>query len=467
MSKSKEKIRVSFGYNSEQVTGSHTLITLPHSKKKILIDYGLSQGGTLLEEYRDNTKKPNFKPKDIDYIILTHLHIDHSGRIAQLYAQGCTAPLFVAEGASDIYKALALDSANICMKDAESLEKKFGREFPPVITDDDVYNSLNYLKELPVGEKIEIDEYITIKLTYNHHIFSSVSITLWLKNGSSTRKIIVTGDLGNTAVPQYYVEDFTPFESANLLIGECTYATEERNAGPKERRKDLEKIRTLPDVKGRVLIPAFAYGRSPMILTMLYEQLKDADIQVIYASPLGTKLLDIYKKKYPELDDVMKWDKLKILSSFTQLESELADQKGHKIFVCPSGMLNAGYSVYVATQLLPHSADLICFCGYSAEGTLAHKIRQKKTKTIAIDGKNIHSRCQVMNLVSLSSHMQHRELLALYSQKDGQTQYDKIALVHGNQNDKIEFAKELQEECSKHNRTTKVIATNKSTEITL
>jgi Cft2 family RNA processing exonuclease len=101
---------------------------------------------------------------------------------------------------------------------------------------------------------------------------------------------------------------------------------------------------------------------------------------------------------------VLKWKNIKIYNNFEQLEAEVKDGKP-KIFCVPSGMMSAGYSVYVATELLPRSNNCIIFCGYSAENTLSWKIKQKKTKTITIDGKSIHSRCQVANLVSFSSHI--------------------------------------------------------------
>ena len=286
---------------------------------------------------------------------------------------------------------------------------------------------------------------------------------------------MVTGDIGNLSNKQKFTEDFTPFENCNLLIGECTYGDSKRTTTSKDREKDLEKIKATieticKDRKGRILIPAFSFGRSPSMLATLYDLYHDDesfDIPIIYASPLGVKLMDIYSKELNEdqreyFNKVLSWSRIKLLNNFEDLAREVADNKP-KIFVCPSGMMQAGYSVYVGTQLLPHSNDCIMFCGYSSEGSLSWKIKQKKTKTISIDGKNIHARCQVVNLVSFSSHAQQPDLLRIYSEVEA----DKIALVHGNFDAKVNFCTQLQKQLSKSNKTSKVICVNKSTVISL
>jgi len=472
----KDRISVSFGHNSENVTGSYTLINCGRSGKKILVDFGMIQENTsLLKQYQMNAKRPNFKPKEVTYTFITHAHIDHSGRIPQLYSWGCEAPIIIPVNSKDIVGAMLLDSANICYRDAEDLTKKNKKEYNPLCTEDDVHYALDFIKEYPVGQKIVLDEDITFQLDYNGHIFKSVSITFWIKNGSQTRKIIVTGDIGNISNKQKFTEEFSHFENCNLLIGEATYANEKRSVSTKNRVKDLEKIKAsintvCIDQKGKVLIPTFAFGRSPVILATLYDIFHNDekfDIPIIYASPLGIKLLNLFLKELPQeqneyLKKVLEWKNIKLLTSFEDFDKELKDNSP-KIICCPSGMMTAGYSVYAATQLLPHSKDMILFCGYSAEGSLAWKIKQKKTKTISIDGKAFHARCQVGILKSFSSHIQYEDLLKEYCYGD----YDKIALVHANQKDKIEFARVLQKTLEKKNKSSKVICVNKGAIINL
>lgn len=474
----KDRIRVSFGHNSENVTGSYTLIECGSSGKTILIDFGMIQENvSLLKEYQMNAKRPEFKIKDIDYIFVTHAHIDHSGRLPLLYKYGSEAPIFIPRGSKELYEAMIMDSTNIIQKDAADLTKKLKREYEPLYTEQDSLSCFSHMEECVIGEKIVLDDSISFQMNYNAHIFKSVSITFWIKNGSQTRKIIITGDWGNLTNKQKFVENFTVFDNCNLLIGEATYSEEKRHGSDKDREKDIEKIRAAIqgvciDGKGRILIPTFAFGRTPTILATLYDVFSEDinfNIPIYFASPLGVKLLQIFEKELEDsqkeyLKRVLSWDKITVLNSFDEFD-KIVKNPSPKIVVAPSGMMQAGYSAYAATLFLPRSCDMIMFCGYSAEGSLSRKIKDKKTKTITIDGKSYHSKCKICTLNSFSSHAQREDLINIYA--GGNTSYDKIALVHAEQKGKITFCKELQEELSKRNKTTKVICTNKGTVITL
>ena len=129
MSKSKN-IRVSFGHNSENVTGSYTLIECGETGKKILVDFGLIQENvSLLKEYQMNAKRPDFKPKELTYVFFTHAHIDHCGRAPMLVSHGCNAKMIIPSGSKEIYKAMILDSANIMTRDAEDLSKRLKKDY--------------------------------------------------------------------------------------------------------------------------------------------------------------------------------------------------------------------------------------------------------------------------------------------------------------------------------------------------
>lgn len=474
--KSKDHISVSFGHNAEAVAGSYTLIECGASGKKILVDYGMIQENvSLLKEYQLNQKRPDFKPKDINYCFLTHAHIDHLGSFGRLYSMGCEASLIIPTGAKNLVATMLLDSAHIVERDAQDLSKKLKKEYLPLFTTEDVFNVLSYIKEYPVGEKIQLDDNIEFQMNWNGHIFKSVSYTFWIRNGSYVRKIVVTGDIGNLTNRSKFVEEFVPFENCNLLIGEATYSDKKRSNDTKDREKDIEKIKAFvnticQDRKGRVLIPTFAFGRSPMILATLYDifhEDENFDIPIIYASPLGVTLLDVFLQELGEkdkeyLDRILHWKNIKILHSFAELDFELKDNKP-KVFCLPSGMMTSSYSVYAATQILPHSTDGIMFAGFAVEGSLARKIKEKKTKTVTIDGKVFHARCQVMSLKSFSSHATYNDLINIYSSGE----YDKIAIVHSEFKQKNIFCHELADELSKKNRTGKIICVNKSTNIHL
>ena len=482
MSKSKDKIRVSFKSSgaAEDVTGSCTVITWGKPERTILVDCGLIQGNqSLLKEYQANNARFSFKEKNVDYVFVTHAHADHSSRLALLTKRGFNGKSIVPEGNKDIIRELSLDSAKIMLRDAEDLFRRFKKDYPPIYEESDVKNMVAFMKEYPFKEKIKLDDEVTFEFIPSGHIIGAAQLILYIKNGSTTRKIAFTGDLGNLRTEGYYTNKFEPIQNANLLIGECTYANRERSIKAKDREKDLEKIQTfVRDVcieeKGRLLFPSFSLMRSQVILTILYELFKEDpefNIPVYVGSPLTCKINKIFDwiltgEQLEKWQEVCSWDKITFTSSYEDVEGVL-NKNTPAIFICSAGMLNAGFAVGVAEKLLPSSKDGIAFIGYSVEGTLAWKIKQKKTKTISINGKQIHSRCKVINLNSFSSHMQRDELCDYYSGGFGTGMYGKIVLQHGNMKDRIGLAADLQELISKRNRTDKVIIANKSTEILL
>ena len=477
MGKAKDKIRVKFcGYNSENVTGSQTLIECGESKDKLLVECGLIQDNvSLLKQYQLNSAKFSFKAKELKYVFAGHNHADHCAMIPRIYKEGCTAQFIVPEGFSSLYKEMCLDSANIMARDSEDLNKRFKKDYAPIYTPEDVYSSIEYIRECKIGEKIKLDENIEAQFIPSGHIIGACQIVLWIKNGNSIKKIAFTSDLGNVSLPQYYVEDFQPVQNANLLVGETTYSDEKRSVTNKDREKDLEKLETVinntcVENQGSVLIPVFALHRLQSMITFLYDVFKekeDFNIPIYIGTPLGSRVTKIFVEELKgqqkdKLEEVLNWKNIHFCKDFEELQGLL--KKGEPaVYCCSSGMMNAGYSVYVASQLLPHARNNIVFCGYSAEGSLAWRIKQKKTKTINIDSRPVPARCGVVNLTTMSSHMQYEYLLKYYSEY----KFDKIALVHGNFKDKCVFAKTLQDEISKKNNTGKVIAVNKSTEILL
>lgn len=476
-SKSKEKIRVRFvGNNATNVTGSQILIECGKNKKKILVECGLTQENmSLLKSYQINSKKFDFKPKDINYVFLCHSHIDHIGLVPRLYKENCEAKIIAPFGMKKFYKAMCIDSAKIMERDANDLNKKFKKNYPPIYAIDDIYKSLQFWEEYSINEKIKLDDDIEFRFIGSGHIIGACQLELWIKNGNGIKKIGITSDLGNIALPQYYVSKFTPIKNANLLIGESTYNSVKKSVNLKDREKDLEKIKsvviqTCIDKKGKILIPTFALARCQSILTYLYDifgKEKDFNVTIAIDSPLAIQLTNLYEESLfgedlYKLQEVLSWDKIVKLKEFSETEKLLSD-KNSCIFLSCNGMMTAGRSTYVASKLLPSPQNHILFCGYSSEGTLAWKIKQGKNKSVSIDGKQIPCRCNVTSLNSFTSHMQHNELLKYYSDYN----FDKIALVHGEFKGKCIFGKELQEEISNKNKTGKVICVNASTEILL
>lgn len=475
MAKPNNKIQINFiGEAANDVTGSCIHIQTPH--RQILLECGQFQScGSTLEVYKVNNKHFDFKPKNIDYVFLCHNHIDHIGLSPKLYKNGSTAQIIAPIGTKSIAEILLMDSAYIMNGDALELSEKFKRDYAPIYTDNDVYECLKYYTEYPIGEMIQLDEYIRFKFIPSGHILNSAQLELWITEGNITKKIGYTSDLGNIHIKKYYANEFQPITKCDVLIGETTYARETRIANQKMRNKDLEKLeavirQTCINEHARVLLGCFANDRIQNMLTYIYDLFghdKAFDIPVLVDSPMATRICQEYSNLLDGEDaikwnNVMSWKNVHFVNDAIE-SREWRDSNQPVVVLASSGMMVKGRSVAWAHSIVPHIHDRIVFCGYAAENSLAAIIKEGKQKTITISGHRVNNKCQVTDLHSFTSHIQRDSLINIY----GKVEAEKIILVHGNLDAKIEFAKELQEEISKNNNTGRVIIANKGYKLSL
>lgn len=475
MAKSKSKIQINFiGESADDVTGSCVHIQTPN--RQILLECGLFQScGTTLENYKINNKHFDFKPKDIDYVFIMHCHADHLCLIPKLYKQGCKAQVIAPLGTKPISEILLRDSVHIMETDALDLSNKFKRDYYPIYTEDNVDECLRHYTEYPIGEIIQLDEYVKFRFLPSGHILNSAQLELWITEGNVTKKIGYTSDLGNIHIKKYYTNKFKAIKKCDVLIGETTYAREERIANQKMRNKDLEKLetairQTCVEDRARVLIPVFANDRCQNILTYLYDIFgsdETFNVPVLVDSPMATRVC----KAYSELldgDEAAKWQEAISWKNVHFVESAIESRDWREsnqpvVVLASSGMMVRGRSTGWAHNMLPRAYDRIIFCGFAAQDSLAAIIKEGKQKTITVSGHRVKNKCQVTDLHSFSSHMQRDSLLKVY----GATECEKIVLIHGEMNGKIEFASDLQEEISKNNNTSKVIVANKGCSLSL
>ena len=469
MTKSKGKIQINFiGEAANDVTGS--CIHIKTSNKQILLECGTFQScGSTLENYKVNNQHFEFKPKDIDYVFLMHNHVDHIGLTPKLYRNGSTAKIIAPNGTKEIAEILLKDSAHIMETDALELSNKFKRDYIPIYTESDVDRCLNYYTEYPIGEMIQLDEYVKFRFVPSGHILNSAQLELWVAEGNTTKKIGYTSDLGNLHIKKYYTNTFEPIKKCDVLIGETTYAREERIANQRMRNKDLEKLeaairQTCVDNRSRLLIPVFANDRCQNMLTYIYDIFgkdENFNIPVLIDSPMATRVCMVYRELLEGSDaekwrQVLSWKNVRFVED--ALESrEWRDSNQPVIVLASSGMMVRGRSTAWAHSMLPRANDRIVFCGFAAENSLASIIKEGKQKTITVSGHRVKNKCQVTDLHSFSSHMQRDSLLKIY----GAAECEKIVLVHGEMNGKIELSKHLQEVISKNNNTSKVVVANK------
>lgn len=465
--KDKDKISVNFiGNNACDVAGS--MIHIEFNDKQILLDCGMTQTSNFINDYKENAKPfKGFKPKKIDYVFIGDVHADHQMLLSKLCRSGFQGEIFMTPVARQFIEPMQISGANIVLKESTMMKRD------PYFTESDVYEMLDRIVSYDYGKTVWLDEKIGFTFLRNSHTIASAQIELYFKKENEIKTILYTSDMGNPISENHYVDKLEMCKSASLVISECTYGGQ-LNKGRNRRDKDLEKMKTVINKtcledKGKVLIPVFAYGRSMEILTCLYEvygQDENFKIPIVCDSPLLYDMMRVQGRvltgKNKELfDKVIAWSNVKFIRKHADSTALISDTSP-KVVLSSSGMLDKGRSVSHLQNMIGKAVNHILFCGYCGQNTLGHKILSGQ-KNISIDGKSHRCNCNITNLTSFSSHISHYSLIDYLSN----IKCEKIALVHGQMDNKIEFKRHLDYTLSKKDSTTRVLAVNKGTTITL
>lgn len=440
----------------------------------------IQDNSTILENYKANSAILNkIKSKSIEMVIVGHLHCDHIALIPMLFARGNTqARIIVPKNSTSILREMWYDCCYINQRDVETLNRRDDKSYTPLYTENEVEQALSRVEEIEVGNIISLDDNVSIRYTPAGHILCSCQTEVFINGGSHTRKILFTSDLGNTMIEdrKIFVEPFQKVNSANIVLGECTYGRRKGSMSKKDIELDRLKMKTVIDqycVDGhhRVLIPTFSLDRMPFIIWELYQIFgKDENfkIPILVDSPLANRLLDCYSSilegdKKEKFDEMVSWKNIQRI--ITPEDSKVAiGDSSPKVILASSGMLTAGRSLRWVQNILPKQEDCILFVGYACGDTLAGKIKNcREQKTININGKPFKNKCQIVDLHSYSSHMQRKDLLNYY--KGINT--EKIYLVHGDTQARLEFKEDLEKEFEKCLKSTRVVIVNKGTKIKL
>lgn len=484
MSKKKDmdKIKIDFcGNMASEVTGSATLITIGNNQ--YLIECGLRQSSSKINDMKENKKKMPFKANMLSCVIICHSHIDHIGKICKLVKDGFNNPIYIPKGNKEIIKHLWEDSQGILERDSIEIGKKKGVYIEPLYSKENVEKALDLIQEIDFNEKFKVNnEELTFEFIHNSHIINAASCVLWCKsNTGNIKKILYTSDIGNLLFENEtpYIKPFEKITKCNYIISESTYGDKVRITKYEDRKKDIEKIKTAVDNvifenKGRILFPIFSLGRCQYIMTLLYQLYKDDsdfNIPIYIDGKLSNKInksyFNVLEGANLELwNKVYSWKNFKYIIESRNSKMAVAERKP-AIILGSGGFMQNGRSIPWAKDIIPRANDMIIFSGYGgSEGSVPYRIKHSKEhKTITIDNKKCANRCACIELHSMSSHIQHDELLKLLSTDiicDG-----KIFLIHGNMDNKIDFAKELKDVLEKNNRTTGVVVVNKGSTATL
>lgn len=436
-------MKIHFYGAAEVVTGSNHLITT--DKHKILIDCGLFQGSEELEKL--NYKDFEYNPSEIDFVLLSHAHIDHSGRIPKLVKEGFKGKIICTKATYDLCKIMLLDSGHIQESDTKWLNKKRLRAgktpVKPLYTVEDARISLNYFEPVLYDQKIDLNENIQVRFRDAGHLLGSSIIELWITEKNKTVKIVYSGDLGMKNKP--ILRDPELIEEANYLIVESTYGDRLHESVAERANKLIEIIDKTTSRGGTVIIPSFAVGRTQELIYELNNYYEHLDIVETYKkipiyvdSPMAVSATKVFKENPYCFDDEAK--KL-ILSGDNPFEFEnlyfVNDQKESmrlneydypKVIISASGMCTAGRIRHHLKHNLWKKENSVIFVGYQAEGTLG-RILKDGVKKVKILGEEIKVLAEIYSIEGFSGHADQKGLMDWL--KGFKKFPEKVFVVHG------------------------------------
>lgn len=447
-------MKLSFFGAAHAVTGSCHCISA--CGRHILIDCGLQQG----RDEQDNHYLP-FVPSLIDYVIVTHAHIDHSGRIPLLVKQGFDGPIYASGMTCKLLDIMLRDSAHIQESDAAWENQKGQRAgrspVEPLYTLQDAERAIEQLVPVHYGQKVDLGDGISFRLVDAGHLLGSAYIELWLREDGVEKKLVFSGDIGN--VDQPIIRDPQPVCDADYVIMESTYGDRNHTVSG-EYTESLAAILNETFRKGgNVVIPSFAVGRTQELLYFLRE-IKERNLvpalphfPVVVDSPLASEATRIFSG---DLTGYLDEEAIAVIQrgkglfhvddlqlSLTSEESKLLNEdRNPKVIISASGMCDAGRIRHHLKHNLWRPECTVVFVGFQSPGTLGRSLVEGK-KFVRLFGEDVEVNAKIVNFQGLSSHADHDHLVNWISQFDGPKPTE-VFVVHGDGFVSEAFASELR-----------------------
>ncbi|MCK9274801.1 MAG: MBL fold metallo-hydrolase [Syntrophales bacterium] len=422
------------------VTGSNYLIETKPGRK-ILVDCGLFQGGRQIE--KRNWEKWGFDPSGIETMLLTHAHIDHSGRIPKLVKDGFKGKIIASHPTSELCEIMLLDSAHIQEMDAEWQSRKNIREGKkavyPLYETGDARESLRYLAPTECDRIIPLEDGIKARLRDAGHILGSCIIELWIEDENREIKVVFSGDLGNKN--QLIVNDPHDILDADYVFMESTYGNRLHRSFEDSKAELLEAIKYSCSKDEKIIIPAFALERTQEVLYLLGEFSREGllpEIPVYLDSPLAIKATEIFRRHKDYYDkearlivqngfDPFNMPNL-ILTPSTEESIAINKKSGSAIIIAASGMMNAGRIKHHLKHNLWRPGASIVIVGYQAEGTTGRKIVEGATH-VKVFKEDVAVRAKVFTIGGFSAHADQKGLMEWIG--NFKSSRPKVFLVHG------------------------------------
>jgi len=447
-------MKIAFHGAAQTVTGSKHLLSL-NNGKKILFDCGMFQG--MGKETDISNRNLGFRADEVDYVFLSHAHVDHSGLLPYMVKNGFTGKIYATPATVDIVDALLLDSANIQKQDIKFLNKKRIQEdkrlLEPLYTEEDARKTMELFASLDYNTPCRVDEDIELEFFDVGHIVGSATVYVKIRENGKFTRIAFSGDVGRYGDP--ILRSPREFPQVDYMIMESTYGNKLHDSTETYAVRLKKNImETCMQKKGKLIIPAFSVGRTQELLYALNKlevsgELPDLDYYV--DSPLSTSITGIVKKHSEcfnkEVQKLMKIDSdpfdfkgLKFITD-KRKSQELNNDYKPCVIISASGMAEAGRVKHHIANSIDNWRNTILIIGYCEPQSLGARLKQHPEE-VGIFGEKHIVKADIQTIDSMSAHADYNDLCQYLSCQDSR-EVKQVFVVHGEPEAQIEFKNRL------------------------
>lgn len=438
---------------NRQVTGSQYY--LQAGKTRLLIDCGMFQERPYLDRNWDPLPVP---PREIDALLLTHAHLDHSGLIPKLVREGFRGKILATSASVDVAEIVLRDSAHIQVEDAAYKRKRHRKEgrtgkHPeiPLYDVNDVEEALPYFRAVPYYQPIELDG-VTIRFLDAGHILGSAFLVVDAKENGRERRIVFSGDLGSPDRP--ILRDPDSIHEADYLVIESTYGDRDHNHGQSVEDQLVKVVRETSARGGHVVIPVFAVERAQELLfyfSRLYRSGRLPPLPIFLDSPMAVRITEVFRRHRECFDQETQslidndqspfnFPNLRLVTTVEE-SKQINTYNVPSVIMATSGMCTAGRIKFHLRNNIVRPESTILFVGYQSRGTLGRQILDKNPY-VRIHGKEWPTRARIEQIQGLSGHADRKGLLSWVSQVKSPVK--SVFVTHGEENASLAFAEMIR-----------------------